>query len=111
MIVVHKNKQNQYSIILTHQVNKAWSLDETRSQWVDLGVHNEACLAQPETCGAAGSAIRLWVKVIDRCTLHDGIISSYAYGSTGTLVLCQFSFVRYASLLFYVQDDHVNNCK
>ena len=34
---------------------------EQRNQWVDLGIHTEACMTRPETCGAAGGAISMWV--------------------------------------------------
>ena len=67
-----------------HQVNKALTLDHTRSQWVDLGIHKQACMAQPETCGSAGGAISLWVKMVDCSTEPCGIISSWVSGSTAT---------------------------
>ena len=48
-----------------YQVNNALTLDQTRKQWVDLGIHTEACMTRPETCGAEGGAISVWVNVID----------------------------------------------
>ena len=64
----------------TYQVNSAVSLDRTRNQWVDLGIHSEACMTRPETCGTAGGAISLWVKVID-CPRYAGIIPSLDYST------------------------------
>ena len=40
-------------------------------------------MTRPETCGAAGGAISLWVKVIDCPRGVCGIISSYSDSSTG----------------------------
>ena len=42
------------------QVNSALALDHTQRQWVDLGIHTEACMTRPDTCGSAGGAISLW---------------------------------------------------
>ena len=36
----------------------------SRLQWIDLGNHNEACMVDPETCGAAGGAISIWTRVL-----------------------------------------------
>ena len=52
----------------------ALTLNHTRSQWVDLGIHTDVCMTRM-TCGAAGGAISLWVKVIE-CSGRCGIISS-----------------------------------
>ena len=46
-------------------MNFALTLDHTKKQWVDLGIHTEACMTRPETCGAAGGAISVWVKIRD----------------------------------------------
>ena len=65
--------------------------DRAKNQWVDLGIHTEVCLTQPENCGAAGGAISVWLKVID-CSQYGGIISTIKYvkyaASGGTLVYC-----------------------
>ena len=47
----------------SNKVNGALNLDHTKSQWVDLGLHTDVCMTRPETCGAAGGAISLWVNV------------------------------------------------
>ena len=54
-----------FVVIAFHQVNCAVTLDHTKNQWIDLGVHTEACMTRPETCGAAGGTISLWVKQIE----------------------------------------------
>ena len=54
-------------------MNKAWTLDSTKRQWVDLGIHTEACMSNME-CGSGG-ALSLWLRVT-YCEAHGGIISS-----------------------------------
>ena len=49
----------------SYQVNCALSLNRSRSQWVDLGIHTEACMTRPQTCGAAGGAISVWINIAD----------------------------------------------
>ena len=66
-----------------YQMNNAWTVDRTKNQWVDLGIHTEACMTRPETCGAAGGAISVWINLIS-CS-HGGIISSYSDG-TGSVI-------------------------
>ena len=63
-------------------------MDGTRSQWIDLGIQTEACMTRPETCGAAGGAIRMWINV-DGCQgLEGGIISTLGFGRTGSVIFC-----------------------
>ena len=76
-----------------YQVNKALILDRTKSQWVDLGNHTEACMTRPETCSEAGGAISLWINVID-CPSLGGIVSSVS-GSTGSRIFCYGGDIRY----------------
>ena len=73
------------------QVNSALILDNTRKQWVDLGIHTEACMTRPETCGAAGRALSMWVNVI-ACSSNDGIISSL--GPAGLWIFCSIDEIR-----------------
>ena len=56
-------------------MNCAWTLDREGKQWIDLGIDTDVCMTDPRTCGAAGGAISLWVKVID-CATSSGIVSS-----------------------------------
>ena len=44
--------------------------------WIDLGIQNGACMAQPDNCGATGGAISMWVKVhVEDHSLTTGIIT------------------------------------
>ena len=61
------------------KINSAVSLDRTKNQWIDLGIHTEACMTRPETCGEAGGAISVWMRVIDSPT--DNL---YSYGIIST---------------------------
>ena len=53
------------------QINSAVSLNV--GQWIDLGVHYEACMTDPQTCGAEGGAeggaISIWLRLHSD---HDG---------------------------------------
>ena len=40
------------------------------SQWIDLGVHRESCMVDPQTCGQAGGAISVWLRL--HSSDHDG---------------------------------------
>ena len=81
------------------QVNKALALDHTQSQWVDLGIHTEACMTRPDTCGAAGGAISLWVIAI---ACSGGIVSSKVDGSSGSVIFCHYDELWYDALLFFI---------
>ena len=90
------------------QVNNAWSLNRTMNQWVDLGIHTEACLTRPDTCSAAGGAISLWVYVSDYDGHAAGIVSSHVVGSTGLVLDCKSDGsdnIRYDELLFSVPHE------
>ena len=50
-------------------------------------------MTRPETCGVAGGAISLWVKMMD-CVNECGIVSSYR-ARTGSLIYCYFETLRY----------------
>ena len=64
------------------------NLDGTKRQWIDLGIHTEACMTRPETCGAAGGAISLWMSFTD-CRSHGAIITTQKDASTtGFTVYC-----------------------
>ena len=51
-------------------------------------------MTHPETCGAAGGAISLWVKAIN-CLGVNGIFSSFSDGSTGFIMDCVSDTLRY----------------
>ena len=43
------------------QIGNAVRLDAERSQWIDLGIHPDVCLAQPDRCNLGG-ALSMWIK-------------------------------------------------
>ena len=72
----------------------ALNLDHIKKQWVDIGIHTNACMTRPETCGEAGGAISVWLKDTG-CPDWGGILSSYAvYGKSGSLIYCRTSRIR-----------------
>ena len=66
------------------QVNKAVRLLRTKRQWVDLGIHTEACMTRPETCDSGG-AISLWVRPVGYWS-WGGFISSQIDGYSGSVM-------------------------
>ena len=79
-------------------------MNRPRSQWVDLGILQEACNTRPETCGAAGGAVAFLMRINhDEGTFH-GIISSVIRlpQTTGILIYSYRSTtidVRYTTTL------------
>ena len=51
-------------------------------------------MTRPETCGAAGGAISLWMRVID-CPSTGGIVSSFTPKKSGTSIKCGRDNLRY----------------
>ena len=68
-------------------MNSAVGINRNLGQSIDLGVHTEAFMTRPETCGAAGGAISLWVKIDDPFGYH-GIITTLPEPNTlsGSLI-------------------------
>ena len=89
-IIVNDAKEKA-NFILYYQVNCAWSLNHTKSRSIDLGIHTEACMTRPETCGAAGGAISVWVNVIECVADRGGIVSSRSSSSSGSVIYCTSS--------------------
>ena len=87
----------------------AWSLDHRKRQWADLGIHTEACMTQPETCGAAGIAISLWMNVID-CPWAGGIVSSVQSGKTGSHIYCTSSDITYETHVLPIFKHKLEKC-
>ena len=54
-------------------------------------------MTQPQTCGAAGGAISVWVKVM-HCPHGkgetEGIVSSTATSGTGSIVYCHLGNIK-----------------
>ena len=54
-------------------------------------------MTQPETCGAAGGAVSLWMKLVE-CPDWAGVISSWTR-TTGFVIYCASgNFTRYIQL-------------
>ena len=51
-------------------------------------------MTRPDTCGAAGGAISVWVKVIEPAE-KGGIISSCIQGSAGSLIFNNENMIEY----------------
>ena len=76
----------QYTIgehFFSFQINGAIEMNQTKKQWVDLGVLQEPCMTRPETCGAAGAAVSVWVKRTSWNIDNQPIISSLAANTSG----------------------------
>ena len=73
----------------THfQNNFAVSTNRLGMQWIDLGIHTEACMTNPNTCGAAGGTVSMWRRVID-CPSGDlGVFTTITGASAGCSILC-----------------------
>ena len=106
LLWIQVNMKWQVLITTCFQVNSALTLDHTKSQWVDLGFHTEACMTRPETCGAAGAAMSLWVNIID-CPPISSIIYSDG-SSTGSRIDCRSSEIRYGCHLLPIFSHNSN---
>ena len=72
------------------QVNKAVRTNLTEKQWVNMGTFSPlACFVIPTTCGAAGGALTVWMKILE-CPDETGVITSLNVSnfSEGFLVTC-----------------------
>ena len=49
-------------------------INAAQRQWLDLGIHTEACLTQLDTCGMKGGALSMWIKV--GSSTYTGIITT-----------------------------------
>ena len=67
-----------YSDNLNHffifRKNNAVKLDATLREWLDLGIHTEACLTQPDTCSSTGGSVSMWIKIGP--STYTGIITT-----------------------------------
>ena len=52
-------------------------------------------MTRPETCGAAGGAISVWLNVVTCSSSRPGIISSLIDGASGTVMYCNSNDYRY----------------
>ena len=79
-------------ITIILKINPAVRTDRTESQWIDLGIHTEACMTRPETCGVAGGSLSFWMK-LRNCPEELGVITTIHSG-TGLMVLCNAGYTR-----------------
>ena len=66
------------------------STDRTKSQWIDLGIHTEACMTEPGNCDTSGGAISLWHRVTN-CPSAGAVVSTIhvqAGESGGSAIYC-----------------------
>ena len=84
--------------LLLYQVNSAWNLDRSKSQWVDLGIHTEACMTHPEACGAAGGAISLWLKIVESERWSRIVSSDASNRQTALVVYCGVNDTVYVKI-------------
>ena len=59
-------------------------------QWIDLGVHYEACIVDPPTCGDAGGAISIWLRVLSD-QIDGGLLTTINKNGTDTSTGIQIS--------------------
>ena len=92
-------------------MNLARTFNGANNQLVDLGTDTDACMTRPETCGAAGGAISLWINANDCDGSICGIITSRKSYRT-EFVLLMAPILQYDSvivtLIFYrlMHPDH-----
>ena len=66
------------------------SIDRSLNQSIDLGIHIEACMTRQETCGAAGGAFSIWLRLTD-CPHSAGIITTIDDSDkTGFRLWCRY---------------------
>ena len=64
------------------------STNKSRFQHIDLGIHTEACMTVPGTCGTSGGAISLWYRVTERSSLGAIVTTLQDFHSGGTSISC-----------------------
>ena len=68
-MVIALNNSMKLDESVSFQVNNAVRTDRLQNQWMDLGIHTEACMTRPETCGPAGVVI-IQVVIITTLLIH-----------------------------------------
>ena len=63
------------------------STNHSRQQWINLGIHTEACMTDPVTCGAAGGTIALWLRMVN-CSVNGAVVTTTERGGTGSDIGC-----------------------
>ena len=65
------------------QVHYAVNINRSKSQWIDLGFHPEACVTQRYGCGMVGGAVSYWLRLRE-C---GGIITTRSSRATSSISL------------------------
>ena len=58
------------------------STDRSKAQWIDLGIHTEACMTVPGTCGTSGGAVSVWYRMI-HCSPVASIVTTMQNRTSG----------------------------
>ena len=69
------------------------STNHLLNQWLDLGIHTEACMTRPDTC-LEGGAISVWMNISGCPETHhfQGLITTHVdTNSTGIAIVCLIS--------------------
>ena len=90
MIIILFNYKKQISQNI-FKIGFAVRTDRSRKEWIDLGIHTEACMTQPDTCGSKGGAISVWFKVTNCSTLGAIFSSQPDYSSTRSRISCTYT--------------------
>ena len=84
-------------------------MDRTSRQWIDVGIHTEACMTKPETCGSAGGAVSFWINVVN-CTgvLYLGGLITTRTAGPGFHVFCHaptglLGYVSYVTNYYFIR--------
>ena len=79
----------KYLSIIWLTVNKAVRTNLSKKHWVNMGnISALACFVIPDSCGSAGGALSLWMK-IEECPDETGVMSSLiSEFSEGFLIAC-----------------------
>ena len=65
--------------------------DRSKAQWIDLGIHTEACMTEPGTCDTSGGAISVWQRVTSCSGSAGSIVTTmdiHTGESTGCAIYC-----------------------
>ena len=69
IVIIFESMQN-----LIFKVNKAVKTKRSEKQWMELGnISTLACFVIPNSCGSAGGALSVWMK-IEECSDEQGVI-------------------------------------
>ena len=82
------------------QKNKAVKTALASSQYLELGDLSVTCITVPESCGAQGATISVWIKVMD-CQDYAGIVTTFNVAKTNFNIGCSPTVLRLVLLLVF----------